>query len=280
MSDRLQDATKLPVPETKGRKGLWIAIAVIGIFFLIIVGIKAGTATKDPKKAVVDAAGDDRSATGTKTSESVQGMADQMVDPSGAIHEQSSSVYNFLDKNIEHNRELAEEQKFANSSRRRTSYEGELPSSIDAHGHPVAATRDHYTSGTTTTEEKSFVIPKSAEGWDPEQEIIVSATNQTPAYRYRPAYLKGSNNPHRSGDLEQLDNVWLNSISMPSYGHSLQVNAAFNADLAPVAIKQSVHNNELIYLNGYKGTKQQARQIVISSSNNKRWTIPAPGEHK
>ena len=281
MNDSLQDEPQLPVPTTKGKKGLWIVLAVIGVIFLIIVFMKAGSSTKDPKKAVIDAADIYRSTTGDITSESVHELTDQMIGSDGMTQDQSGAVTDFLEKNVEKNTELANEYKLAND-RKLGKYDNKLPSSLDDQGHPVrVVNRDYYAPDSmTSTAEKSIEIPKFAEGWDPEQEIIVPATDRTPAYRYRPAYLKGSNSPQRPGDLEQLDNAWLNSVGMSSYGHSTQVNAAFNANLPPVVIKQSVNYTNLIRIKGHKGIKQPIGQTSIKINNKQKWTIPAPGESK
>jgi hypothetical protein len=282
MSDYFQDEPQLPVPNTKGKKGLWIMFFVIGVIFLIIVFMKAGSSTKDPKKAVVDAANSDRIKTGEKTSESAQAIADQMISNDGTIQSQSGSVDSFLEKNIENNTKLANDEERLTNNKRVTRIDDRLPPSIDAHGHPTTTiSNDHYVPNLTDKSEvKNITIPGFAENWDPEQEIIVPATSHTPAYRYRPAYLKGSNNPQRPDDLEQLDRVWLNSLNMPSYGHSIQVNNAFNENLPTVAIKQSDCKSQLIHVNGYKYTRQPVGQTLIKIKNKKTWTIPAPGESK
>ena len=263
------------LPETKRKTGLWIAVLVIGIIFLIVVSIKKGTSTQDPQKAVVDAASAERTAAGEQTSESTQVIADHMISEDGTSEAQKDPTEAGLKSRIRRNLELAEDEQLSRDKGIN------LPSSVDANGRPTRTVSYDTANTTTDTADKPITIPNPPEGWDPEREIIVPAANGYPAYRYTPAYLRGSNNHYQAADIAKRDSDWLKSIGLPSYGRSVAANNTFNQGLVDkVVVKQSVHGSQTIRISGYKCTNQPGDKPILKTNVQECWTIPAPDETK
>lgn len=229
---RFLDDTSLPAPGSKKGKGILITVLSLLGIGLLVVFIKAGSATKDPKKAAVDASKVDRTETGEATSRSAQSAAGDLVGADGAHRSTGETtekdIKERIDKNLraanqaELDHEREEYKKRKEEERRR---EG-LPGSVDAQGRPVDAQGQPGQPGAT----RKPVIPEFASGWNPEQDIIAPQADGLPSYRYIPAYLRGTNNPSESKQLRTLDQHWLESIGKPSYGASMKVQDDYNKD--------------------------------------------------
>jgi hypothetical protein len=247
---------------------LWVFAGALVVVFAVM--IRVGMSKKDPKAVIEQGAGDSSQKGGEAAARNLDEASSGLVGADGSNQGLGRSVEkdikdkarkNFDEANrLELDREKKDDQNRRDDEQRRLG----LPTSVGANGRPASG--DSRAAGGQVGANGQPVadsIPDFADGWNPETDVIVAKGEGHPAYRYIPAYLRGSNNPSEQADIKKLDAYWLDSLAKPSYGASVQANDAYNQGLGDKAmVRQQVGGSRGVTIPGFRGVNQPSRTAL------------------
>lgn len=209
-------------PDNKKGMSKVTLFAIIGFACLLAYGIWQMTAgradsKKQTQEASRNAVSEHGAAVDTQTESAMKSLIDNQGGVSTVGEKKREEMRRKMDEDIRAAKAAGQTKADASDSKQAKST-GRYPSSLDANGHPK--TDDD--GGNGDPSKPKVTIPGKPEGWNPEGEIIVpGGQSGAPAYRYVPAYLRGSNLPYDPQTIQKWDQDWIEAARKPFAGKSV-----------------------------------------------------------
>jgi hypothetical protein len=217
-----------------------VFLVALGSLAAMVVAIRAGKSTKDPVRSVQAASDAARADIADEANKGVQTKAGNLLNNDGGVSEVGRDVERELQQKTARKLEDAEQQALDRERKDRDQRQATrrqqqgLPATLDKNGHPVDPELEQVASEQQNSADgtKKQPLPGYAEGWDPNTEIFVGPADGRPAFRYRPAYLTGSNTITSQEQMKIADAKWLDSMGKASTGASQEANDRISRSFA------------------------------------------------
>ena len=230
------------VPDNKKSPKFKILVS-IAILCMVSYGIFDMTAGKvDAKKQATEASRNHTAEQGATMESQSDNHANNMIGNDGAITNVGEAKKKEMRRKMDEDAraaKLAGQDKSGAKGARGSGF----PNSID----PVTGQPREDLGGDEDALNRSKAkvdIPGKPDGWDPEGEIFVPQGQAgTPAYRYKPAYLRGSNVPYDPQMMIAWDQAWISAAQKPSFGKSVAISNTYSKIAGEAQINRKGQGN-------------------------------------